>query len=116
MPQGKGSLQDRMNRALEAWANNPLASYEEIARIAGISDKTFWRYRQNPEFMDRYHKICQARFNSMEGQAIEKLKECLDAGLWNAVKYVLDSQGYKPTEKKDVSLNGGLDISVDIDE
>jgi hypothetical protein len=35
----------------------------------------------------------------MEAKAIELLNEQLDYKNWNAIKYVLDGLGYKPTDK-----------------
>jgi hypothetical protein len=58
MPMGKQSLEERKQKALEAWVNNTTKSFEEIAQIAGIGNKTFWRYRQDAEFMERYKELC----------------------------------------------------------
>ena len=62
-----GARQDviaRKQRALEAWVNNPLKSFPEIARIADVDVTTFWRYRQDPDFMEQYHEMCKNRFKS----------------------------------------------------
>lgn len=108
--------EDRVFRTIEAWVANPLATYEEIARKAGISDKTFWRYRQDPEFMEEYHKRCEQRFRSLESKAIALLDGELDSKNWNAIKYVLDGTGYKPTDKSEVKVDDGLTIKVEVEE
>lgn len=99
MPQGNQTKDDRMKRTLEVWLANPLAKFEEIAAAAGVSDKTFWRYRQDPDFMAEYHKQQKQRFSSLEGKAIAQLENKLDDGEWKAIQYTLDGLGYKPTEK-----------------
>lgn len=108
--------EDRMFRTIEVWVANPLATYEEIAKMAGISDKTFYRYRQNAEFMDEYHKRCEQRFKSLEAKAIALLDGELNTKNWNAIKYVLDGTGYKPTDKSEVKVEDGLTITVEVED
>jgi len=40
----------------------------------------------------------------------------MDKGNWNAIKYVLDGNGYKPTEKVDVDAATTITITVDDDD
>ena len=54
----KTSKEERRRKALETWVNNPLMSYEQIAEAAGISFTTFYRYRQDEDFMADYKKEC----------------------------------------------------------
>lgn len=110
---GKQSLEERKQKALEAWVNNPTKTFEEIAEIAGVSDKTFWRYRQDEAFMERYREMCQARFKSMEAKAIDLLNEQLDYKNWNAIKYVLDGLGYKPTDKVEQVSETTIKVSLE---
>ena len=111
MPQGKGSIEDRKRKAIEAWVSNPLATYEEVAQKAGISDRTFYRYRQDEEFMNEYHKACQKCFSQLEAKAIEKLKAALDDSEWFAVKYILDGCGYAATNKVEIN-NNKIKVSI----
>lgn len=99
MPQGTQTKDARMKRTLETWLANPLATFEEIAASAGVSDITFWRYRQDADFMKEYHEQQRQRFSSLEGKAIAQLENKLDDGEWKAIQYTLDGLGYKPTEK-----------------
>lgn len=99
MPQGTQTKDDRMKRTLEVWLANPLGRFEDIAAAAGVSDKTFWRYRQDPDFMAEYHEQQKKRFSSLEGKAIAQLENKLNDGEWKAIQYTLDGLGYKATEK-----------------
>lgn len=103
----------RMIKALEVWLNNPLKPLNTVARIAEISPKTFYVYRQNPLFMEEYRNRQRSRFAALEGKAIELLDNELDNKNWNAIKYTLDGLGYKPTDKVEISETT---IKVDIDE
>lgn len=114
MPGARQDLKARQQRTLEAWVNNPLSSYPDIAKIAGIDVTTFWRYRQDPDFMEKYHEMCKNRFNSFEAAAMEQLKFHLDAGNWQAVKYILDSLGYKPTDKVKANIDTALNLHIGV--
>lgn len=103
----------RMIIALETWLNNPLMRLDMVAKEAGIERTTFYRYRQNPLFMEEYRRRQRERFAAMEGKAIELLDEELNNKNWNAIKYTLDGLGYKPTDKVEITETT---IKVDIDE
>lgn len=117
MPHGsKQGIEERKQNCLKVWADNPLLSYEEIAKKAGVSDKTFYRYRQDAEFMKQYREICQQRFKELESKAVELLNEQLDCRNWNAIKFTLENLGYKPTEKVEQVNETTIKVSVEDDE
>mgnify|MGYP002524590954 CR=1 FL=1 len=68
-----GAMENRMENVLTVWLENPLLTFEEIADKAHVGSSTFWRYRQNPEYMAEYHKRCRERFSGLEAKAIEVL-------------------------------------------
>lgn len=111
----KAATTQRKKKCLEIWVNNPLLSYEEIAEMSGITTMTFWRYRQDDEFMEEYKKLCQQRFKAMEAKAVELMKEQMDKGNWQAIKYCLDANGYKPEEKVKATVEATT-INLTIDE
>lgn len=110
------TIEARKQRVLEAWVNNPLKTYVEIAELAGVSEITFRRYRADEKFMEDYHQLCKQRFQSMEALAVQKLEEKLVIGDWQAVKYLLDGTGYKPTDKQEIKVDDGLTIKIEVDE
>lgn len=105
--------EDRMRKTLEIWLANPFDTFEQIAEKAGVGDKTFYRYRQNPEFMAEYHARQKERFSALEGKAIAQLENKLDEGEWKAIQYTLDGLGYKPIDKLEVQQTT---INVTVDE
>lgn len=113
---GTRSIDERKRFALQVWVDNPLLSFEEIAKKAGIGDKTFYRYRQDEEFMAEYKRMCQERFKSLEAKAVNLLDEQLNNKNWNAIKYTLDSLGYKPTDKVEQVSETTIIVSVEDDE
>lgn len=112
----KGDIRSRQDKCLEVWLDNPLLPYDTIADMAGVGRKTFWRYRQDEEFMRRYHEEQKRRFASLEGKALSLLDDQMDKGNWNAIKYVLDGSGYKPTEKVDMNAATTITVSIGDDD
>lgn len=105
---------DRRQAVLELWINNPFATYKEIADAAGIDVTTFRAWRNDAAFMEEYHTRTAARFREMEARAMAKLDNLVSDGEWQAVKYVLDGNGYKPTDKVEVQQTT-INVSVEDD-
>ena len=103
---------ERMDRVLEVWVSNPMASENKLAELSGVSRPTIQRYKRDKEFMEKYHEMCRQRFNSFESMAVEKLREALETGNWQAVKYVLDSLDYGGKQKVDANVNTDVNISI----
>lgn len=111
----KQTKNERMNRVLENWLNHPFASFEEIANMSGVNQRTFWLYRKDEEFMNEYSRRCKERFKQLEAPAVALLQEQMENRNWNAIKYVLDGTGYKPTDKVDVQQTT-INVNVEGEE
>ncbi len=96
---------ERQENILQYWVNHPELSYDQITKDCKVAKKTFDNYRKDEDFMKRYRELCQQRFKELEAKAVEKLQRAVERGDWNAVKYVLDGQGYSATQKIDVATN-----------
>ncbi len=107
----------RKKKCLEIWVNNPTLTYEEIAEMSVITTMTVWRYRHDEEYMAEYKKMCQARFKAMEAKAVELMKQQMDKGNWQAIKYCLDANGYKPEEKVKATVETTtINLNIEDDE
>ena len=95
----------RQENLLQFWVNHPEMTFADICIQCNVAKKTFDTYRKDDEFMKRYRELCQQRFKELEAQAVEKLAQAVAKGDWNAVKYVLDGQGYSATQKLDIATN-----------
>lgn len=112
MGAAKQTLAERQRRVIEVWVNNPLDDFKTIAKKAGISERTLYTYRHDEKFMAAFHEACRQRFNSMEAKAMEVLDSQLENGNLQAAKYVLDSMGYKPTDKIEASVSQDVIINI----
>lgn len=102
----------RQEALLELWINNPFATYKEIAEKANIPEQTFYHWRKDESFMKEYHNRIQKRFKEMEHKAMAQLENLIANGEWQAVKYVLDGSGYKPTDKLEVAQTT-INVAID---
>ncbi len=107
---------ERRSDIIKYWVFNPDLSYEQICKDMKISSKTFYLWRQDPQFMEQYHKTCQGRFKALQALAVQKLGEQVRDGSFSAVKYVLDNQGYNATQKIETNSPTVITVSIEGDQ
>ena len=105
--------EERKEEIFRYWVNNPLLTYEQIAKDCKVASKTFYLWRRDEQFMERYHQLCEERFKTLEAQAIEKLSDQVREGNWNAVRYVLDNRGFGAAQKIDVNTPTVITVSIE---
>lgn len=111
------ALKLKQKRLAEMMVMNPDWSKGKIAQEMGIDPSTIYRWKQNQEFKEYMHSLCQDRFKDMERLAVKKLQEHIKNGNWKATQYVLDNLGYKPEEKIDIhSSDININITGDVDD
>jgi hypothetical protein len=107
-------LTSKQKALAELMVAEPNLRYDQYAERVGISTKTCYVYRQNPELQDYVSELCKKRFRHLETLAIKKLEEQVDRGNFKAVQYVLDNRGYKVPEESNVNLEGKMTtITID---
>ena len=106
-------LKPKQLQAIDLMVFEPQMSYAQIAEAVGVNKKTFWQWRQNSEFMEHYHKICESNFRKLESLAIAKLEENTRKGNQKAIEYILDYVGYKAVQKVEADLNTDIVINID---
>lgn len=115
-PEHCGSMNpEKVNAVLEYWLTHPFETYAQIAKACGIGEVSFWRYRQNPEFMDAYRKAQRDIFEGMVGGAMEQLHTKIVNGEWQAIKYVLDGNDFAAAQKIE-SNNSTINIKIEGDD
>lgn len=107
---------ERKIQIMRYWVDNPSLTYEQIAKDMKVSSKTFYLWRRDKWFMEKYHELCKERFKTLQALAVEKLGEQVKGGSFNAVKYVLDSQGYNATQKIETNTPTIITVSIEGDQ
>ena len=109
-------LKPRQMKLAELMAVEPELTKEEYAERIGCNASTVYAWRKLPEFQEYYHKLCEKRFRSFEGLAVQKLMENANKGNQKAIEYLLNYIGYTPTQKVDTKITGVQTISVNVEE
>lgn len=102
----------RKQRFIDYIVANPFATYADIERDLHMGDAKIGELFRDKEVQAEIRGLNRLKFEGMETQAIEKLKEKLDANDWKAIQYILDYCGFKATEKMVVSETK-VEVNVD---
>lgn len=85
-----------------------------IAKESGVHRDTLHRWRtQTPEFQEALDKAIKERWKNAESLAVDGMINLASEGNYNAIKYILDSLGYKPVEKMEASVESRNIVFVD---
>lgn len=107
------ALKNKQRIACELLALRPDMKEWEIAEEVGVSQKTLWTWKKNPEFMEYYHSVCETQFKELEALAVRQLKANVSKGNQKAIEYALDYLGYKATQKVEAELTNDITINVE---
>lgn len=81
-----------------------------IAEQLEINPSTLWRWKQNEEFAKELEAENRRKFKSLQQQALQTLERLLKEGNFNAAKYILDGNGYAPTEKQEIKMDAKIEV------
>lgn len=113
----KNKTEILQEKALEMVKQNPSLSMYEISKRLGKNDKYVanWKYKNINGFRDRYEATLKEAFSSLEGVAIDCMKDLIvEDRSFQAAKYVLDNRGYKAEDKIKADVNNTVDINITI--
>lgn len=103
-------LKPKQKKMAELMVLEPSLTNEEYAKRIGIDVKTLYNWKKITEFQDYIHELCQQHFKSMERLAIQKLREQVEGGRWQAIQYLLDGNGYKPKEQQEIQMDAKIEV------
>lgn len=112
----KKKLDILQNKACDIIRSNPALGYKAVSEKLSLPENTVgqWYRRDTNDFKNKWDSALKDAFNRLEGLAIQTMADLLVDGNFNAAKYVLDNRGYKPADKLDANINGGLDFEINI--
>lgn len=111
------ALSKKQRIALECLTCGKGMSYKEIAEAAGVSPKTLWNWRCGndfTEFQEELKRLNDARWAATVDAAREAALKLCQEGKADFVKFVLQNEGYNPTQKVEADLH--TDIVINIEE
>jgi len=103
-------------KAVQIMANGNM-TLGEMAEELGISDSTFYRLRQEPEFQNELRKEIRSRFAPYAQQAVNNIIRLANLADSESVKLaankeILDKIGVG--SKQEIEITGTQEITVDI--
>lgn len=109
------ALNARQLACIEIMLANPSASYEKLAELVGCNRNTITAWKRNDEFMEEYNRRLKEMWKDSEAIAVKTMIKLADEGNFHASKYILDSQGYAPTQKIEADVKQ-QNIVINIEE
>lgn len=107
------ALKQKHYACIECMLAHPTWSNEKIAEEVGVSRNTVgeWK-RNNEEFKAEYHRRLKENWESLEGIAIETMRNLSSNGDFKASKYILDSLGYAPAQRIEADVSNDIFITI----
>lgn len=109
------ALTKKQRIALELLTCGEGLSYKQIAEQAGVSAKTLWNWRcgnEFTEFQEELRRLNDARWAATVDAAREAALKLCKEGKADFVKFVLQNEGYNPTQKVEADLNTNIIIEI----
>ena len=110
------ALNKKQKIALELLTCGEGMSYKEIAEAAGVSPKTLWNWRNGndfTEFQEELARLNDARWQATVDAAREAALRLCREGKADFVKFVLQNEGYNPTQKVEAEMHTDIEINIE---
>ncbi len=109
------ALNKKQRMALELLTCGEGLSYKEIAERCGANVKTLYNWRHLPEYAEfqaELKKLNDLRWMATVDAAREAALRLCKEGKADFVKFVLQNEGYNPTQKIDAELHNDIVIEI----
>lgn len=110
------ALNNKQIKAIELLVYSPYMTQTMIAKECGIHRETLRRWKEDTEFKAELDKAIKERWKSAESIAVNTMISLCSEGNVQAAKYMLDSLGYKPTEKIEANVKNDVVIRIGYEE
>lgn len=106
------ALKPRQYELLELMLIHPTWSDVQLANYMELNNKTVGKWRKMPDFQEEMKKKLAEQWKNAERLAQQKMIELANQGDFRANQYILDSLGYKPTNKIEADINQDIIITI----
>ena len=110
------AINKKQRIALELLTSGEGLTFKEIAEAANINEKTLWRWRNEPEFVEfqgELKRLNDIRWQAAEDAARESAIRLCKQGNQKMVQFVLQNAGYNPTQKVEADLHNDIVINIE---
>lgn len=110
------ALSNRQKELLEYMLANPNKPATVCARECGVPNSTYFDWKKRGEFTEELDRRIKEKWADSERLATETMIQLCIKGEYNAAKYILDSLGYKPTDRIEADVKAQTEIVINIEE
>lgn len=111
------ALNTKQKKAIELLTSGEAYTLREVAELANVSPKTLWNWRNGnefTEFQEELNKVNNERWEAAVDAARQAAIRLCKEGNQKMVQFVLQNEGYNPTQKVEADLH--TDIVINIEE
>lgn len=109
-------LTNKARACIELELEHPNWTYQQLGDAVGATKLTVYNWHRSPVYTDELSKRLKEDWKIAAKKAQAKMIELMASEkqevALNAAKYVLDSTGYKPTDKIDLDTNSVIKINI----
>lgn len=102
---------------IDYMVEHPTALDVDAHNDLGIAKKTISAWKRDDEFCEAYNQALRKVWQSYVPEALKKMKELMNCGRsdieYKAAQYLMDTNGFKATDKVEVSTDKPLSINID---
>lgn len=110
-------LNAKQKKAIELLTSGEALTLKEVAEQVRVNPKTLWDWRNLPEytvFQEELNKVNNERWAAAVDAARQAAIRLCKEGNQKMVQFVLQNEGYNPTQKLEADLH--TDIVINIEE
>ena len=107
------ALNVKQRKAIELLTSGEGYNLKEVAEQAGVTPKTLWNWRNSnefTEFQEELNKVNNERWEAAVDAARQAAIRLCKEGNQKMVQFVLQNEGYNPTQKVEADLHTDIVI------
>ena len=110
------ALNKKQRLAIELLTSGRGMTLKEVAEEVGVNPKTLWTWRNAPEFVmfqEEIKRINEERWQAAVDAARDAAIRLCKEGKADFVKFILQNEGYNPTQKVEADLHTDIVINIE---
>ena len=115
MGKNKG-LTQKQKIAIELLTSGEAYTLKEVAEQVNVNPKTLWDWRNEPQytlFQEELNKVNNERWAAAVDAARQAAIRLCKEGNQKMVQFVLQNEGYNPTQKLEADLHTDINITIE---
>lgn len=110
------TLNTKQKKAIELLTSGEGYTLKQVAELVNVNPKTLWAWRNEPEyvmFQEELARVNNERWQAAVDAAREGAIKLCKNGNQKMIQFVLQNEGYNPTQKVEADLHTDINIVID---